>query len=135
MKMNNVNDLFETLEQQQAAMDRIKRFDGGGGGGYDGNMENRLTVLETLLPTLATKADIGDAKTAIESVKAEIHKASGDTHKWMIATVIGLFLGFGGLFLAMSNALKPAPHAPVAQQSPVIINIPPPQAAPSGKNK
>ena len=59
--------------------------------------EHRMTALETrldtILPTLATKADI--------------HQAVGETHKWMIATVIGLFLGFGGLFLAMSNALKP----------------------------
>lgn len=108
---------------------------GGDGGGYDGDMDKRLTVLETMLPTLATKADIGDTKAAIgdtkvaiESVKAEIHKSSGETHKWMIATVIGLFLGFGGLFLAMSNALKPS--ASTGQQQPIIINVPQPAAAP-----
>ena len=75
----------------------------------DGNMEHRVTALETrldtVLPTLATKTDI-------ESVKSEIHKASGETHRWMLGTVIGLFLGFGGLFLAMSNALKPSPQLP-----------------------
>ena len=74
--------------------------------------EHRMTALETrldtILPTLATKADI--------------HQAVGETHKWMIATVIGLFLGFGGLFLAMSNALKPNPM--MMQPQPIIIQVP-----------
>ncbi len=66
------------------------------------------TRLDTILPTLATKADI--------------HQAVGETHKWMIATVIGLFLGFGGLFLAMSTALKPNPM--MMQPQPIIIQVP-----------
>ncbi len=74
--------------------------------------EHRMTALvtrlDTILPTLATKADI--------------HHAVGETHKWMIATVIGLFLGFGGLFLAMSNALKPNPV--LSQPQPIIIQVP-----------
>ena len=73
------------------------------------------TRLDTILPTLATKADIAD-------VRADIHHAVGETHKWMIATVVGLFLGFGGLFLAMSNALKPSPAINPSQ--PVIIQVP-----------
>lgn len=102
----------------------------------DGDMEKRLTILETILPTLATKVDIGEMRLAIESVrsetkqsvesvKTEIHKGIAETHKWMIGTVIGLFIGFGGLFMAMSNALKPAPQQ--AAQSPVTINNIPPQ--------
>ena len=66
------------------------------------------TRLDTILPTLATKADI--------------HQAVGETHKWMIATVIGLFLGFGGLFLVMSTALKPNPM--MMQPQPIIIQVP-----------
>ena len=87
----------------------------GGGEPPDNELstEHRMTALETrldtILPTLATKADI--------------HQAVGETHKWMIATVIGLFLGFGGLFLAMSNALKPSPV--LAQPQPIIIQLPP----------
>ncbi|MGZ8289651.1 MAG: hypothetical protein ACXW2U_09000 [Telluria sp.] len=83
-------------------------------------MENRLTTLEarfdTVLPTLATKADI-------ESLRA-------DVQKWMVATIIGLFVGFGGLFVAMTNILRP-PAFPVQQQAqpPVIITIPVPGAA------
>jgi hypothetical protein len=86
----------------------------GGGEPPDNELstEHRMTALETrldtILPTLATKADI--------------HQAVGETHKWMIATVIGLFLGFGGLFLAMSTALKPNPM--MMQPQPIIIQVP-----------
>ena len=49
-----------------------------------------------------------------------------------ISTVVGLFLGCGGLFLAMSNALKPITvAAPAASPTPIVISIPaaPPSAA------
>ena len=76
-------------------------------------MENRLTTLEvrfdTVLPTLATKADI-------ESLRADVEKR-------MVATLIGLFVGFGGLFVAMTDMFRPAVTAP-QQQAPVIITIP-----------
>lgn len=113
---------FQDRLDNLGRLDKPKQrgIDNGGGPPHDGNMEARLTALETrldtVLPTLATKTDI-------ESVKTEIHKSTGDTHKWMIATVIGLFLGFGGLFLAMSNALKPVAANPQAQ-APIVIQIP-----------
>jgi len=77
---------------------------------------------------------MGDVRTELAKnfgeVRADLHKNSVDIQRWMIATVIGLFLGFGGLFLAMSNALKPttqqAPTAAVATPSPpIVINVPP----------
>lgn len=77
-------------------------------------MEARLTALETIIPTLATKADVAE-------VRADIAKGISETQKWMVATVIGMMIGFGGLFLAMSNALKPSPQV---QQAPIIINVP-----------
>jgi hypothetical protein len=118
--MKNID--YTLLDKLAAGIDK------GGEPPDDGDMENRLTALETrfdtILPTLATKTDI-------ESVKTEIHKSTGETHKWMLATVIGLFLGFGGLFLAMSNALKPLPTQ--LQAAPIIIQVPsqvpPPQPA------
>jgi hypothetical protein len=76
-------------------------------------MEARIASIEATLPHLATKADIAD-------VRGDIQRGIGETHKWMIATVIGLFVGFGGLFLAMSNALKP----PSVNPAPIIINVP-----------
>ena len=70
--------------------------------------------LNTILPTLATKGDV-------EALKTEIHKSTSETHRWMIGTAIGLFFGFGALFLAMSNSYRPmANHG----QQPVVISIP-----------
>ncbi|SFA76891.1 hypothetical protein SAMN04515620_102245 [Collimonas sp. OK607] len=79
---------------------------------------DRLTALEArfdaILPTLATREDM-------QALKSEIHKIVGETHKWMRATVIGLFMGFGGLFLAMSNALKTGPQQPIVIQLPANL--------------
>lgn len=145
-----------------------------GGGGYNDQMEARVTALEEAVKSLPTKADLDqlrlssqvDAsalradfeKSRAESIKAngelrgefeklrgdvfkgfadlrsDLHKNAVDIQRWMIATVIGLFLGFGGLFLAMSNALKPTPTTAVAlpaQQQPIIINVPAASPAPS----
>ena len=70
----------------------------------------------------------GDVGKGFAELRADMHKNSVDIQRWMIATVIGLFLGFGGLFLAMSNALKqPSPASQATAQSspqPIIINVP-----------
>lgn len=115
---------FRVLEIIEARLGRRRPpVDSGGEPPDDGRMEQRLTALETrfdtILPTLATKTDI-------ESVKTEILRSTGETHKWMLGTVIGLFLGFGGLFLAMSNSLKPA-----SSSSPPLIIYASPAASPS----
>lgn len=65
------------------------------------------------MPTLATKSDLAD-------LKADLHKMDASIKTWMIATVIGLFLGFGSLFLTITNSAKPGPGSP--QVPPVIIN-------------
>ena len=94
-------------------------------------MDNeRFAALEAhynaILPTLATKADI-------EALRSEMHKMSADTHKWMVASLIGLFIGFGGLGVMISQILKQPPQ-PVASQltaqapQPIVIYLsPPPQ--------
>ncbi len=91
-------------------------------------MDDRLIALEAhfnaILPTLATKADV-------EALRAEIHK-------WMLGTIVGMFIGFAGLMLAMQNMARPPavaqPPAPgPAQQTrqleapppSIIINLPP----------
>lgn len=73
---------------------------GNGDGGTIDTMEARLTEVEkaivridAVLPHLATKEDVKEG--------------SSSTQRWMVATVIGMMVGFGGLFMAMSNALKP----------------------------
>ena len=76
-----------------------------------GRMGNRMTALETridtILPTLATRSDM--------------HSLDASIKTWMIATVIGLFLGFAGLFFAMNNLARPP--AP-AGQAPIVIQVP-----------
>ena len=83
-------------------------------------MNERLTALETkletVLPTLSTKADLAE-------LRADMHDNNSSIKNWMIATIISLFVGFAGLFFAMSNALKPS--QPTPQQAPIIINVPP----------
>lgn len=78
----------------------------------------RLIALEAhynaILPTLATKADI-------EALRAEIHK-------WLVGTLIGLFIGFAGLFIAMGQILKSSIAPPQASPQPIVIYLPqPPQ--------
>ncbi|MBV6324428.1 hypothetical protein [Duganella violaceipulchra] len=96
-------------------------------------MDNeRFAVLEAhynaILPTLATKADI-------EALRAEMHKMSADTHKWMVASLIGLFIGFGGLGITLGQILKPQAQSAAMQMAaqqpqPIIIYLPQPLPAP-----
>lgn len=73
------------------------------------------------------KEAVGELRGDISDVRADIHKGIVQTQRWMFATVIGLFVGFGGLFMAMSNALKPS--APAAPTAPIIIQVPGPLPA------
>lgn len=90
---------------------------------------------DAIVPTLATKADI-------EALRSEMHKMSAEGYRWMVASMIGMFLGFGGLYFAGNNSLRPQPPAaPIVVQAPaaqpaqalpqpqlpptIIINIPP----------
>ncbi|AMO95843.1 hypothetical protein CFter6_3195 [Collimonas fungivorans] len=106
-----INPAVSQLDKPQARVDKNRRS-------QDHTDMDRLTTLEArfdaLLPTLATRADM-------LSVKSEILRIVGETHKWMLATVIGLFLGFGGLFLAVTNSLKPELRQSV---QPVVIQLP-----------
>lgn len=94
-------------------------------------MDNeRLAALEAhyngLAATFATKADI-------EALRAEMHKMSAEGYRWMVASMVGMFLGFGGLYFAANKqearpAAAPVQAAPAqAVQAPptIIINIPP----------
>lgn len=93
--------------------------DGGEPPSDDGSMEARLKSLEDMLPTLATKVDIGELRT-------DLHKMDSSIVRWMLATVIALFLGFAGLFFTMTTATRPAaaPAFAPASMPPIIINVP-----------
>jgi hypothetical protein len=84
---------------------------------WDEFREFRARV-EAILPTLATKAEM-------ESLRADI------AH-WTLATVIGLFVGFSGLIMAMGNLFwKMPPPQTVMQAAPApqCQACPPPQPA------
>lgn len=70
--------------------------------------------IEAILPTLTTKAEM-------EALRAEVLKIANETHKWMLASVIGMFIGFGGLFMAVKgNEDKPVART----EAPIVIVIP-----------
>lgn len=73
---------------------------------------------DAIVPTLATKADI-------EVLRAEMHKMSAEGYRWMVASMIGMFLGFGGLYFASNSNLKSQNAAPAAAPA-----APLPQAIP-----
>lgn len=124
--MKNVLPFKDTLRNLSEQMTT------GGEPPHNDDMEARVKSLEEAIKNLPTKADMTELRLANKAdfaeLRADLHKNSVDIQRWMIATVIGLFLGFGGLFLAMSNALKQPASAPQAAlqtaQPPIIINVP-----------
>jgi hypothetical protein len=78
--------------------------------------------IDAIVPTLATKADI-------EVLRAEMHKMSAEGYRWMVASMVGMFIGFGGLYFAASRSLEERPAAAVQQsqpQQPIVIYLQPP---------
>lgn len=76
----------------------------------------RLAKIALRLEQTATKADIAE-------IRADMHKSSIEILRWMVATSVGLFVGFGGLFFVMNNSTK----SPV----PIVIYTQPPVAPPA----
>jgi hypothetical protein len=96
-----------------------QQIDKGGGPPYDGDMEHRLTALETkietILPTLATKADVADAKSNIVQWVAGIGFA--------IVAIIVSVMAF------MLNRALPPQSAAAPGTPPIVINVPAQQPA------
>lgn len=107
-------------------------------GPHDPGMDARLAKLEAVVPTLATKADM-------EGVRADLHKMDASIVRWMIATVLTLFLGFAGLFFTMQSsingaldraasqvkqqqAVAPAPTVTIQLPSATQLSLPPNQS-------
>ena len=102
--------------------------DNGGGPPHNGSMETRLTKLETqfetVIPTLATKVDIGDVRSEISSVRAEIHKSTSDIVKWIVGTAIAMLaLGLTVMTFVLNNA---TPKVATQQPAPIVITVPTP---------
>ena len=92
----------------------------GGGSGGGGEMDERIAKLEgrfdAVIPTLATKADMGDLKAAIASAESGVVK-------WVGGSAIAILLAL--LMFYMNRAVPistPTPQAP-----PQVIVVPVPQ--------
>ncbi|WP_374582507.1 hypothetical protein [Pseudoduganella sp.] len=77
--------------------------------------------VEAILPTLATRADV-------EAMRA-------DVTRWMLATVIGLFIGFSGLIMALTRVPAAPPATPATTAAQCQACAPPqPVAQPQEKS-
>lgn len=61
-------------------------------------LDRRLTILETrfdtILPTLATKADLSE-------LKAELRAEIGSLSRWIAAMFVTMVIGFAGMVVAL----------------------------------
>lgn len=97
--------------------------DSGGGSGNDGGMEQRVSKIEAILPTLATKADL---QLGLQGSELRLVK-------WAVGIGIagaGLVIGALGLMLQAHHTAS-VTATPVA---PIIINVPAPGAAPAASS-
>jgi len=99
-------------------------------------MEQRITTLEALIPSLATRSDLNASVGALhvdfERLRADVNKTIGDmrtdfergqkeNRAWMLGTVLALFvgiLGAGSLFVSVSGKQGSAPQP---QPQPIVI--------------
>jgi hypothetical protein len=128
-------------------------------------MEHRMTALETrldtILPTLATKADVEAVRAAVDKLamstnaqfraelgkttlstdtkfgelRADMHKMNAEIKSWTLATMITIVGTMLAAIFGIGQIYKGAAPAPTAAQpAPIIITIPAPfvPAAPAG---
>ncbi|MDR5776251.1 MULTISPECIES: hypothetical protein [unclassified Caballeronia] len=121
--------------------------DGNRIGGNDGEPPNtemdisqRLIAIETVMPTLATKADLdvgmAEIRADVADIRVDIHKAITENARWTHTATIGMFtafvLGVLGLLFTIWNATKQSKESgPGPSQPPIIINVPAPAAIPA----
>ena len=119
---------------------------------HDSVLAVRLTALETridtILPTLATKADIGEVKADIGEVKAALGAAIGDAKAaiaetksaiitWMTASLFALTAIFLSSLFFVANRLAPVvgaiQTAAVPTPPPAALLLPASPQTPVGK--
>jgi len=73
------------------------------------SVETRLTVLEArwedVIPTLATKADL---ERSHGELRIELHKMDARIARWILTTIVALFVGLAGMFFAQQRNLDNA---------------------------
>jgi len=69
----------------------------------------RLAVMETrweeVIPTLATNAALNEA---VAQLRTDMHKMEATITRWMLGVLIGMFVGFAGMFFAQQRSLDNA---------------------------
>lgn len=80
-------------------------------------MESRLSKLESIVSTLATKLDIAD-------LRSEMHKGSGDVIKWVVGTAIAISAAGVTIITFVLNNATPKAAPPQPQPPAIIINVP-----------
>jgi len=110
---------MDRLDQLEKRVDQID--------GRLGRIEGDVSTIKTTLATIDSKIE-----GKVEALRADIHKAIAENHKWTHTATIGMFsafiLGVFGLLFTIYNASKPASTVPASQSAPIIIQVP--QAAP-----
>jgi hypothetical protein len=127
---------------------------GGGEPPYDGGMEHRMTALETrfdtILPTLATKADVETLRVDIDTLRlsmnadscairaelenttlrlevkfnelrADMHKMHAGIKTWMLGTVISMIGIMLAAVVAISQIHRITTSAGAAQPTPNVV--------------
>lgn len=96
----------------------VGSFDGDGGGGDDGGMEDvqkRMTAVEQSIARI-------DATMPTLATKEELHKGFSDMVKWIVGTAFAL--GAAGITVMTFVLNNATPKAPAAQQPTIIVNVP-----------
>jgi len=69
----------------------------------------RLAVMETrreeVIPTLATNADLNEA---VAQLRTDMHKMGATVTRWILVVLIGILVGFAGLFFVQQRSLDNA---------------------------
>jgi hypothetical protein len=113
---------------------------GGGEPPYDGGMEHRMTALETrldtILPTLATKADVDVLRAQLETaafrtdtkfaeLRSDMHKMNADIRSGILTMMLTIVGTMVAAIFGISQIYKGAiPTSPATQPAPIIITIP-----------
>ena len=126
----NIHYLFEQVERLSRTRPP-ELFDGGGGGGYDGRMEARLTKLEDFATDAKERLVKIETRLDQTATKGDLHEQTSTMVKWIVGTVSGL--GIAGITImtfVLNNAVPKAPATPPAPPAPIIIYA---QPAPPAK--
>lgn len=128
-------EVLTPLPHNDDMEERVKKLE-------DGQQELKTQLvridsrLEHIEKSMVTKADVAElrvdvltntesAKTAVADMRADMHKMDASIKTWMIGTVIGMMVGFGGLFLSTNKSPVPS-----AQTQPIVIYAPTAAAEP-----